>query len=185
MNLPSHFSELQSPKFLLKLFPQTPSNQHALPAPSVRSTAKLRIEAILSSFTTLKPLLINREEAHSSSFEFKNIENLGQTLHAVDQLGTAEEVYTQFSLLKSWMFCVELKSSSESGCHNELGAKLVRLHFYGFLEAMIPYFPPGCEERLRGICGRETEELREQVRVEGGSEIEGLVEEVWGGGDGF
>jgi hypothetical protein len=63
------------------------------------------------------------------------------------------------------MFCVELKSDSNSGCHNELAARLVRLHFYGFLEAIIPYFPSSCEERLRRICGTESRELRQQVMM--------------------
>lgn len=83
-------------------------------------------------------------------------------------------MYTQFSLLKPWMFCVELTSGPGSDCHNELGAKLVRLHFYGLLEVMIPYFPSGREEMLRGICGRKIEELRVQACVEGGIEIEGF-----------
>lgn len=85
----------------------------------------------------------------------------------------------QFSLLKSWMFCVELKSGSDCVCHNKLGARLVRLHFYRFLEAMIPYFPPSCKERLRGICETESRELRQQVMNECGSEVYELVEKFW------
>ena len=60
MNLPTHFNELQSPKFLLKLFLQTPSDRHALPLTSVRATSKLRLEAILSSFTAIKHLLLDK-----------------------------------------------------------------------------------------------------------------------------
>jgi hypothetical protein len=84
MNPPTNFSELQSPKFLLKLFLQTPSNHHALPLTSVRATSKLRLETILSSFTAIKPLLLSRQEEYFSPFEFKNIEILGQSLFPVD-----------------------------------------------------------------------------------------------------
>ena len=63
--------------------------------------------------------------------------------------------------------------------YNELGAKVVRLHFYGFLEAMIPYFPPSCRDRLKTVCGNEIPALKEEVVSEGGEEMSRLVAMFW------
>lgn len=51
-------------------------------------------------------------------------------------------------LLRGWMFCMELRTSASTDAYRELGAKVIRLHFHGFLEAMMPYFPPGCRGRV-------------------------------------
>ena len=75
---------------------------------------------------------------------------------------------------------MELTSDSDTFCRDELGARIVRLHFYGFLEAMIPYFPPGYEQRLREICEQEMKELREQIMEEDDKEFGELVERYWG-----
>jgi hypothetical protein len=90
-----------------------------------------------------------------------------------------DDVYGQANLLKSWMFCMELRTNSSCEVYGELGAKLVRLHFYGFLEAMIPYFPPSFTGRLMTICGNEIPYLREKVILEGCDDVRGLIEEFW------
>jgi hypothetical protein len=181
MNLPTHFNELSSTKFLLQLFPHASSSgTHTNPPPYIRSSAKSRVETVLSSLAIIKPLLLTSREAHSSTFEFRNIENLGRSLRNVDELGSIEEVFFQLSLLKSWMFCMELSASGSGDVYGELGAKVVRLHFYGFLEAMIPYFPPGCRGRLEDVCAVEIRELSDEVCLESGKEVREAVGMFWG-----
>ena len=153
MNVASHFSELSSTKFILQLFSLSMTTPHILPPPSIRAASKTRVQRILSSITLIQPLLLTKKEEHSSTFESRNIQTLGESLLPIDILRSAEEVFSHFAMLKSWMFCMELRSSADGNVYHELGAKVVRLHFYDFLEAMIPYFPPSCRARLEAVCG--------------------------------
>jgi hypothetical protein len=181
-HLNDFFSELRSPKFILKQFPQTSSHfsqAHTLPPPHVRTASQERITAILHSLAEIKPFLLTNEGEHYSSFEFRNIEILGESLLSVNRAETLEDVFRQFALLRSWMFCMELRTSTSTNVYRELGAKFIRLHFYGFLEAMIPYFPPGCRGALDTICGNEIPELREEVILEGVDDITKLLEVFW------
>jgi hypothetical protein len=172
------FWQLLSPKFLLKLFSRSPGETQSLPPPAVRLSSKHKVKWILSSLNELKPhLLLDATEANHS-FEFENIENLGGSLLNVDTLQTLEEVFMQFTFLKSWIFCIELRSS-HGDIYNEIVSKVVRLHFYGFLEAMKPYFPSSFVERLEIVCEKEIQGLKEEVVLEGGREIRELIEMLW------
>ena len=104
---------------------------------------------------------------------------MGESLRVVDVLRTIEDVFFHFAMLKSWMFCIEPISTGGGNVYNELDTKVVRLHFYGSLEAMIPYFPPNCKGRLEAVCGNEIPELREEVLLERGEDMKRVVEMFW------
>jgi len=180
MNLPTDMPEIQSPKFILQLFPRISLHtMHTLPQPAVRLASHARVTAILESFAAIKPLLLAKNEEHSSFVEFKSIEILGESIRCVHQAESVEDIFSDFVLLKSWMFCLELKTSSSRDVYGELGAKVVRLHFYGFLEAMIAYFPPSCRGRLETICRGEIPMLTEDIMMDGDYDISDLVERFW------
>lgn len=134
---------------------------------------------ILQSLAEVKPLHLAKKEEHSSSFEFRHIGILGESLRNVHRADRVDDVFNQFALLKGWMFCMELRTSARRDVYGEFGAKVVRLHFYGFLEAMIPYFPPSCRERLMTVCGGEIPRLREEIVMDGDHDVRELVERLW------
>ena len=180
MNFTSNIPEIQSPKLILQLFPRASSSTiHSLLLPSICLFSRGRVSTILESLDAFILPLLARKEELSSLYEFRNIEILGESLRHIHRAETIGDGFCKFSILKSWMFCIEVKTTAGMDVYGDLGAKVVRLHFYGSLEAMISYVLPSCRKRLKTICGNEIPLLKEELISDGSNEMRRLMKQFW------
>lgn len=118
-----------------------------LPAWSVRSSSKDRIESVTTSLIGIRRAISDEDW---TKYGFKELQLLGTGLQNIDRLVSVEEVYSKLAHLRMWMFCVELEGDDDT--KYQLMGRVMRIYFYVLLMAMTPYMPSRCCGQLHGTC---------------------------------
>jgi hypothetical protein len=116
-----------------------------LPASPVRLSSKGRLESATASLVEIRRAISDEEW---TEFGFKELQMLGKGLQNIDRLVSVEEVYSHLTVLRMWMFCVELDGDAK---YQPLGI-VMKGFFYVMLMAVTPYMPPTCRGHFSGIC---------------------------------
>jgi hypothetical protein len=151
---PTVFPDLLGERFQLRRF-SSMSNSSSPAAPEDRSLMKERVNSIIESIVDAKDVI---GSARWEGAGFAALETLARTIDGALCLEDDVETYHQLAWLRSWMFWIDLRQTSDGAEEHILTG-----HFYALLLAIVPIFPTRYRESLAQACQRRMRVARQAI----------------------
>jgi hypothetical protein len=137
---------------------------------STQTESKHLVETITTSIYKARSILSTDEWDENG---FKQFEILCWAVHSALKGPEEDGGFKKLGLLRAWMFFFDLCVTKDFGLRN-----ILRLHLYGLVLAMAPYFPPVCSESLEKFCRISIRRMK-RAYEKGASPASELTEIFW------